>query len=229
MSNTDRWKPVLREKYYHVNGLGAVIHSYWLDDCGDRCLYNTGNCFATAEEAEEVADTWKRLLNKYHENKNLSGSSSSELMKLLMNAFKNIGGFSDNSETAKLPDWCKVGEWVWSSNSYHKIVRIETNGCSAPVIILDNDHKYTFGSVNWDDVSQARLRPYLPDEMGSLVGRVAHHDTGSYLITAFENRWNQVKIESVWRDAVELMKVWTWLDGDPCGVLEHLEDGEWVE
>ena len=135
----------------------------------------------------------------------------------------------ERPQKVTLPEWCKVGEWVYVHHSYHKITQIETDGCSVPVIILDNGNKYTFGSLSWDDVSQARLRPYLPDEMESLVGRVAHHATGSYLITAFENRWNQVKIESVWRDADELMKVWTWLEGVPCGKLVHKEGDDWVE
>jgi hypothetical protein len=132
-----------------------------------------------------------------------------------------------------IPDWIKVGAWVyfWDDAIYAKITKIETVGCSVPIIHFDNNTSRTYGSLSWDDVSQARIRPYNAEEMRGLVGKVLKHDTGCYLVTGFENRWNQVKIESVWRDADELMKLWTWLDGTPCSVLEYLheEKGEWVE
>lgn len=228
---SERWKPEFGKEYYFVNGLGEVHSSYWYDDIGDISLNNVGNCFATEEEAEEVARTWKRLLNEYHENKKLNWSSSSKLMEMCTDALKNIGGLSDNSETAELPKWCKVGAWVYvSNNGYHKITCIETSGYSIPLIILDDGSKYIFGSLGWDDVSQACPRPYNEKEMEALVGKVLRHDTGgSYLVTAFNNRWNQIKIESAWRNAGELMEDWTWLDGKPCCKLVHKEGDDWVE
>ena len=85
-------------------------------------------------------------------------------------------------------------------------------------------------SVFIENAKQARLRPYNAEEMKALVGKVLKHSTGCYLVTAFENRGNQVKIESVWRGASELVELWTQLDDSPCGKLEHLnEKGEWVE
>lgn len=230
MSNTNRWKPALNGMYYYINCSGGVLPTHWCDDDADRTLYNIGNCFATAKEAKEVADTWKRHLNEYHKSKNLNWSSSSKLMELCTNAFKNIGGLSNTSETVELPDWCKAGAWAYDSNNgYHKIVRIDINGCSVPVIVLDDDNKYTFGSLSWDDVSQARPLPYNKKEMEALVGKVLCRDTDSYLVTSFANGWNQVKIERVWRDASELMRNWTWPDGKPCCKLVHKEGDDWVE
>ena len=132
-----------------------------------------------------------------------------------------------------LPDWIKVGALVyfWDDAMYAKITKIETVGCSAPIIHFNNDTSRTYGALSWDNVSQARQRPYNAEEMKALVGKVLKHDTGCYLVTGFESRWNQVKIDSIWKDADELMRLWTWLDGKPCGVLEYLheEKGEWVE
>lgn len=121
---------------------------------------------------------------------------------------------------AKLPDWCKVGEWVYLSNAkYYKIKKVDSCG-----IILADGTVIKTDDIHAEAVS-ARLRPYNAEEMKALVGQVLKHDTGNYLVTAFEHRWNQVKIESVWRDEDELVKVWTQLDGSPCGVLEHLKNG----
>lgn len=63
MSNTDRWKPALNEDYYYINRLGEIHSLVWYNDFDDRAFYAMGNCFATEKEAEEVANTWKRLLN----------------------------------------------------------------------------------------------------------------------------------------------------------------------
>ena len=146
-----------------------------------------------------------------------------------------ISGVFNNSDwqnslierPAKLPDWVEIGGYVYSPrNGYGKIISGSVKSC----YIEFDGGAGDFQAENFALLFlQARLRPYSPEEMSSLVGKVLHHSTGAYLVTAFENRWNQVKIESVWRDADELMKLWTWLDGKPCGVLEHLEDGEWVE
>lgn len=107
MSNTNRWKPEEGDRYYFIGMFGNVQWRLW-GDIVDTLYYEVGNCFRTVEEAKNAAETWKRLLNEHHENKNLNRSSSSELMELFTNALKNIGGLSNNSETAKLPDWYKV-------------------------------------------------------------------------------------------------------------------------
>ena len=125
---------------------------------------------------------------------------------------------------AKLPDWCKVGEWCYckdddGNDKYFKIARC--------------DNHFIYGDDGWDIAiacaKPARLRPYNAEEMHGLVGKVLKHSTGEYLVTAFEIRWNQVKIESAWREANELAELWKQLDDSPCGRLEHLENGEWVE
>lgn len=127
----------------------------------------------------------------------------------------------------ELPGWCKPDEWIWDDEDqrYLKVLRI------TDTVLLSTVSGLTYYEEFIDikrHYKEARLRLYSPDEMSSLVGKVLHHSTGAYLVTGFENRWNQVKIESVWREAVELKDLWTWLDGTPCGMLEHLnEKGSW--
>ena len=134
---------------------------------------------------------------------------------------------------AVLPDWCKVGEWFWhpedmAGGRYLKITEIRGGGVYAKEK-EDYDPDYLCFDLVRKYSKQARLRPYNAEEMRGLVGKVLKHSTGNYLVVAFEHRWDQVKIESVWREANELAELWTQLDGQPCGVLEHMENGEWVE
>lgn len=126
----------------------------------------------------------------------------------------------------ELPDWCKVGKWVYEKErkEYFKITKVD---CLISMQNADGKGQYGHGAFA-DKCVQARLRPYNAEEMKALVGKVLKHDTGLYLVTAYENRWNQVKIESAWREEEELLERWT-IDTMPCGVFEHLEDGEWVE
>lgn len=133
--------------------------------------------------------------------------------------------YIERPEKKTLPDRCKVGEWVWTTTYkvYFKVDKIDK------LFIDGEDLDGNIYSVKLENTLPARLRPYNADEMRGLVGKVLKHSTGNYLVTAFENRWNQVQIESVWRDEDELVKLWTQLDGHLCGVLEHLENGKWVE
>ena len=134
---------------------------------------------------------------------------------------------------ATLPDWCKVGAIVLK-HEYMEIVEITDNGVKCKYLEATEDGTAGKTSVISTDYLitgyPARLRPYNADEMKALVGKSLKHSTGVYLVTAFEYKWDQVNIESVWRDSSELAELWTQLDDKPCGVLEHLNDeGEWVE
>lgn len=210
-----RWKPENNDIYYFVHETGTVEYVMWGHYVGDSNLYNAGNCFRTKEEAEAAAKKAKELFLSLHEE-----TENTELF--------------GKTEEAELPEWCKVGEWVWSNNSYHKITCIETSGYSIPLIILDDGSKYTFGSLSWDDVSQARLRPYNSEEMKSLVGKVIEHKKDLHLVTNYLNDTADnnpvVCVGTNWRDAKGLIEHNYAIDGERCCVLEHLNDnGEWVE
>lgn len=130
---------------------------------------------------------------------------------------------------AKLPDWCKVGEWVWldpqkiyGPAGYKKIKNIDgleltfADGCC-----IYFSHK----------IKQARLRPYNDDEMKALVGKpITMLDGAVCLCSVYSKRDKSVILDSVHWDAQELLNSGYTLDGKPCGKLEHLNDkGEWVE
>lgn len=121
-----------------------------------------------------------------------------------------------------LPDWC-VGEWVAyytaKGYKYFKIAKIELNR------LYSEDGKFSLMC----NVSQARLRPYNADEMRSLVGKVIEWKGDAFVVTAFSKERMVVVFDSIHHTAEDLINDCYTIDGSPCGVLEHIENGEWVE
>lgn len=144
----------------------------------------------------------------------------------------------ERPEKKTLPDWCKQGEWVccWDEvhgEEYSKIIAIKTEGMSSPVIHFDNGGKATYGSLSWDDLKPARLRPYNAEEMKALMGKVLEQKNGdAFMVTAYTPQLEKdvcaVDIDNMWVTPDDVLKNYT-INGKPCGVLEHLENGEWVE
>ena len=135
------------------------------------------------------------------------------------------GKFYYVERPAKLPDWCKVGEWCYclddlGNDKYFKITEIKG--------------EYLYGD-DWDVsvsfVKQARLRPYNADEMRGLVGKILERSDGSRnLLTDYNpegHGW--VYVNYGCQTAEDLIIHEYTIDGNPCGVLEHLDNGEWKE
>ena len=137
----------------------------------------------------------------------------------------------------QLPDWCKVGEWVWINGrpdklnyfGYGKITQVAP--CIYVQFGVESNEQET--SITLDCLSQARLRPYNADEMKALVGeKVMNNEGNIYLCTAFikENHTCNAAVDiDSWVTAGGLQEYGYTINGKPCGVLEHLENGEWVE
>jgi hypothetical protein len=123
---------------------------------------------------------------------------------------------------APVPEWCKIGGFV-----YLKALQIYKKIESAEELNHISEQGY------WKSCCQARLRPYNADEMKELVGKVYESSVCTFLITGYDKRSNSVKVNEVWFDAKDLMNGKNSInpplvDGKPCGVLEHIENGEWV-
>lgn len=125
----------------------------------------------------------------------------------------------------ELPDWCKEGEWVWSDGDYYEV--IETGA----YWFRTSRNSYTglWGANILPQFSQARLRPYNAEEMRVLVGKVIENDEYCYVVQSYDKNLCAVKMDIGWVYAWYLVKHGYTIDGNPCGVLEHLEDGEWVK
>ena len=126
---------------------------------------------------------------------------------------------------ARLPGWCKVGEWCFCLDDdgnckYFNITKIKDNFIYGEDWVID----YHF-------VKQARFRPYNAEEMQGIVGKVVGNERGGmFLVTTFiADDGGKVCVDSIAYKADALLYCYT-INGKPCGVLEHLsENGEWVE
>lgn len=56
-----KWKPKFGKKYFVVNTLGGIDHCIWTNGTVDNGYYDLGNCFPTREEAEALAEKFKKL------------------------------------------------------------------------------------------------------------------------------------------------------------------------
>lgn len=137
---------------------------------------------------------------------------------------------------AKLPNWCKVGEYVYDPlYGYGEIVSASENHFYAEF----DGHAAEYSLENVPELKQARLRQYTAAELRKLVGAIIEETAcgcgeSSLLVTAY-NSGRDVAAEP----AVMLLDEWIGVnelcagdysvDGHSCGVFEHLEDGEWVE
>ena len=134
---------------------------------------------------------------------------------------------------AILPDWCKVGSYVWSDrygyfeisyiNEVSKHVHIrQCNGGTVAFLRFNTIINYS---------NEARLRPYHEDEMKALVGKsITFKDGAVCLCTAWAAQRKQIILDNASWTAEGLLNVGYTIDGKPCGVYEHLNDeGEWVE
>lgn len=143
-------------------------------------------------------------------------------------------------EKYTLPDWCEVGEWIWhpedmAGGRYLKITEIRGGGVYAKEK-EDYDPDYLCFDLVRKYSKQARLRPYNAEEMKALLGKVVtekEYDYYAYLVTAYTAKLDgknlvAVAIDDAWIQADDVLRLYT-INNKPCGVLEHLENGEWVE
>ena len=56
-----KWKLRKYETYWVATGLGGVKSLMWYGDMVDKAYYDLGNCFPTREEAEALAEKFKKL------------------------------------------------------------------------------------------------------------------------------------------------------------------------
>lgn len=193
----ERWKPGIGQAYWVVDLCynKKVRPSSWANDYIDNNCYSCNNCFKTEAEAQAAAEKVKALLLSLYDN--------SETLQ-------------DSIQDKQLPDWCKVGEWVWciDSEEYAKIKSIDDNGT-----LYFNDDKYHNVYAR-----PARLRPWMPEEA---IGKVVYVSKCYYLITSADEFMAKAGAEFIRLD--KLAERYFQPDSSPCGKLEHLENGEWVE
>lgn len=132
---------------------------------------------------------------------------------------------------AKMPDWCKVGEWVYhdSDGYYYKIKSIDKVNDEIQITDGKSEYPYTVNEIG-TLFSPARLRPYNADEMRGLVGKVIEQRENASVVVFYSSKnGGVIFVNSLVYTATDILNNGYTIDGSPCGVFEHLENGEWVE
>lgn len=131
----------------------------------------------------------------------------------------------------KLPDWCKPGAWVWSSDFGFFLVSSIKDGA-----IKGECPGYgeIFVDYHSEKIKEAYIRPFTHEEMKNLVGRIlVNNQTKDInLVTDYINEVDEddpsyhyctVYVGGENMVAEDLFEDFT-IDGYPCGQLERKED-----
>jgi hypothetical protein len=213
---SERWKPEEGERYYFIGADGKAGQTvfYEVFESGPQ-NWELGNCFKTEAEAQVAAEKVKALLLNLPDKDNNQASNLPD----------KDNNQASNLPDKDLPDWCKPGEWVYLSNEeYDKIESIDGFGVNfASGAIINKEYIH-------EEAVSARLRQYNDEEMMGLVGKVLRgcvkFDFFALIVYAESG---EIQTNAHCYTADELLNNGYTIDGKLCGVLEHLEDGEWVE
>ena len=140
-----------------------------------------------------------------------------------------------DSSAPKMPEWCKVGSWVWHGSfdginfeqSYFKIERIDGE------LVYEKSHNNGF-PVHYAYLKQARLRPWAFGEAPEILKVISKCEPEQmiclFLASRNKHSVQYTALPAWYIDVKILMDEYLQMDGSPCGVLEHKnEQGEWVE
>lgn len=210
--------------YYEDKPRACEADGEWLVD---KCIIGT-NCIITDDF--DPTDWQNSLIErsiKADFDKSLKKVAEQQANAILQKAKERRlpEQYSNAPEKNTLPDWCKVGEWVYLSNEeYDKIESIDGFGINLASGAFINK-KYIH-----EEAVSARLRPYNAEEMKALVGKVVEDKDGNiYLVVCYIPRGRGLLIGGFYFNEQEIIDGGFIIDGKPCGKLEHLENGEWVQ
>lgn len=135
-----------------------------------------------------------------------------------------------NSE--QLPDWVKVGEWVYcpTTRNYGEVVDQQGNTVLLRPFGSDDDEVFSKDiNIILERGKPARKRPFNVYEMKAMVGKVLSGDKFDYCALITYTEAEMIETQHYTYTSDELINGYT-IDGKPCYKLEHLnEKGEWVE
>lgn len=135
----------------------------------------------------------------------------------------------ERPEKKTLPDWCEVGEWMWIKdlNVYFNVDRLDE------LLAYGKDFCGRNYIVAIENIRQARLRPWTAREaIGKIVCWKGDYSFQENMATInavdcdgdlMGDLLGNINLEDLTKECFYQ------LNGNPCGVLEHLENEEWVE
>jgi hypothetical protein len=127
-----------------------------------------------------------------------------------------------------LPDWCKVGEWVYSRfGGYDEIIAIQD------FRIATHRQKYSAEYINEGNVVHAYLRPFNSWELKNLVGKILVNKKTRNMNLVTDYIYEVGKIDPLCHTATvcvggailtaeDLLENFT-MEGYPCGHLSISE------
>lgn len=126
------------------------------------------------------------------------------------------------TESNQLPDWCKVGEWVYDKaiNRYSQVAEEDvTKGL-----------REICNYISKGEIVPAHKRQFNKKEMLDLVGKVLSDHSGEWRSLILWASAKEVTTHHSSYSANTLMVDGYTIDDKPCFKLEHLDDKEeWVE
>lgn len=130
-------------------------------------------------------------------------------------------------EAEELPSWCKVGEVVYYTTGklYCKIHKVDKKRG----LILFNSEYLITDFVSISELAEARLRPFNEKEMRELLGKTIVSQTTERICLVVSSSPSLVYAGGYSYSNEELLNYFTFTNGQPCGVYEHLKNGEWVK
>lgn len=140
--------------------------------------------------------------------------------------------YHNGPEKTTLPDWCKPGEWVYhnSDGYYYTIKRVDVEDDYIQISDNAREYPYTANEIK-TFFSPARLRPWNFEEAPFAV-KCRHSITAiEYQVAKLNSAGDGYTVADCCCDVtLQGMAIYyEQMDGSPCGVLEHRENGEWVE
>ena len=209
-----RVKPKAGQQYWIIDYYytAEVRMLRWIGDRIDNLNYTCGNYFDTEAKAKAAARRVKKLL--------LSIPDSGEI--------------STDLQDSQLPEWCKVGEWIYYPEDTGDFVYLKVSDIDEGFVSAKEQEDYSAWLISYKlickSARQAHLRPYNAKEMKALMGKVIEHSGDCMLVTAYSQERNFIIADSVSQTPKDLLDGGYAIDGKPCGVLEHLDDnGVWIQ
>lgn len=128
----------------------------------------------------------------------------------------------------ELPEWCKIGAWVWNDEiGYGKIEQEPRTG---ELLVFFGGGTRAFEAERY---KEARLRPWTYEEAPETLKAIDKYEPDRivclFLASRNKHSVQYTTLPAWYIDVKILMDKYLQLDGSPCGVLEHYENGEWVE
>ena len=126
-------------------------------------------------------------------------------------------------EKKKLPDWCKVGAWVWNDEfGFGRVVNPHLLAVS-----IDWVKSGIRGGALPEQLTPAHVRPWTFEEAPTMlkVRRIRETDSFDVLTLSFDCEYAEpVRYFATARNeyfgASSILEIWEQLSGEPCGVLE---------